>query len=126
MDEISVPLEYGYSFPLKVFSTVKPVPLSEDCLQEYKRLKDNLNLGKGELEAIAYCKMKNGIFVTNDAIARKYAIEEGVTVISLQAILRSLWKKKLKTKEEVKQILKQVKDADNLELNKEFEKEVFG
>ena len=29
-DEISAPLEYGYSFPLKVLSRVKTVPLSKE------------------------------------------------------------------------------------------------
>ncbi|MCK4647903.1 hypothetical protein KAT51_00120 [bacterium] len=55
-DEISVPIEYGYTFPLKAISTIKTVPLSNQALEEYERFRGNLRLGKGELESIAYCK----------------------------------------------------------------------
>lgn len=124
-DEISVPIEYGYTFPLKVISTIKTVPLSDQALEEYERLQENLTLGKGEIEAIAYCKIEKCIFATNDIKAREFAKGEGVFVISLQAILRALWKNKLKSKEEVKQILEKIKDADNLISSREIEKEIF-
>lgn len=90
-DEISVPLEYGYTFPLKVISTIRTVPLSNEALEE----------------------------------AREFAKREGVSVISLQAILKALWKKKIKSKEEVKQILERIKEADNLEVSREVKREIF-
>ncbi len=31
-DEISVPLEYGYTFPLKVISKIQTLPLSNNAL----------------------------------------------------------------------------------------------
>jgi len=124
-DEISVPLEYGYTFPLKVISTIESVPLSSDVLEEYGRLQKSLSLGKGELEAIAYCKVEKCIFVTNDIKAREFAKSEGVSVISLQAVLRALWKAKIKSKEEVRQILERIKAADNLAVSREVEKKIF-
>jgi len=124
-DEISVPLEYGYSFPIKVISTIKTVPLSNQALEEYGKLQENLSLGKGELEAIAYCKTEGCIFATNDIKARECAKREGVSVISLQAILKALWRKGLKSKGEVKQILGRIKEADNLTVSKVVEKEIF-
>jgi predicted nucleic acid-binding protein len=124
-DEISVPLEYGYTSPLKVISTIRTVPLSKQALEEYERLQGNLSLGKGELEAIAYCKTYKCTFATNDIKARGFAKREGVSVISLQAILKTLWKKKIKSKEEVKQILERIKDADNLAVSRDVEMEIF-
>ena len=124
-DEISVPLEYGYTFPLKVISTIKSVPLSNEVLEEYARLQKSLSLGKGELEAIAYCKVEKCIFVTNDIKAREFAKSEGVSVISLQAVLRALWKAEIKNKEEVRQILERIKAADNLAVSREIEKKIF-
>ena len=124
-DEISVPLEYGYSFPLKVFSTIKTVPLSDQALEEYIRLQGNLSLGKGELEAIAYCKTEKCAFASNDIKARKIAKSGGVSVISLQAILKALWKKKIRSKKEIKQILEKIKKADNLSVSRKVEKEIF-
>ena len=84
-DEISVPLEYGYSFPLKVMSTLKTVPLNDQALEEYIRLQGNSSLGKGELEAIAYCKTEKCAFATNDIKAREFAKSEGVFVICRQS-----------------------------------------
>ncbi|MCK4735650.1 MAG: hypothetical protein KAT65_24560 [Methanophagales archaeon] len=124
-DEISAPLEYGYTFPLKVLSTIKTVPLSKEAIEEYARFQWSLNLGKGELEAIAYCKMEKWTFATNDGRAREFAKIEGIQVFSLQAILKALWKKKLKSKSEVKQILERIKKADNLAVSKEIEKGIF-
>jgi len=124
-DEISVPMEYGYTFPLKVISTIESVPLSNDVLEEYGRLQKSLSLGKGELEAIAYCKVEKYIFVINDIKAREFAKSEGVSVISLQAVLRALWKAKIKSKEEVRQILERIKAADNLAVSREVEKKIF-
>ena len=124
-DEISAPLEYGYTFPLKVLSMLKTVPLSKEAIDAYVRFQGNLNLGKGELEAIAYCKTEKCIFVTNDERARGFAMSEGIQVFSLQAILKALWKKKLKSKGEVKQILERIKTADNLAMSKEIERGIF-
>ena len=124
-DEISAPLEYGYTFPLKVIATVKTTPLSNEALEEYGRLQENLNLGKGELECIAYCKIGKCIFATNDVKAREFAKRKEVSVISLQSILKSLWKKKIRSKEEVRQVLERIKEMDNLIVSKEVEKEIF-
>lgn len=124
-DEISVCLEYGYTFPLKVISAIKMVPLNDEALEEYTKLQNNLSLGKGELEAIAYCKVEKCIFVTNDIKAREFAKHEGVSVISLQAILKSLWKSKRKSKKEVKKILERIKAKDNLAVGKEIERKIF-
>jgi hypothetical protein len=46
-------------------------------------------------------------------------------VISLQSILKALWKKKIKSKEEVRQLLEKIKEMDNLAVSKEVEKEIF-
>jgi predicted nucleic acid-binding protein len=124
-DEISAPLEYGYTFPFKALSAIKTIPLTAEALSEYARLQENLSLGRGELEAIAYCKVKKCALATNDAKAREFAEMEGISVISLQAILKALWKKGLKSKGEVRQILERIKEADNLGVSKEVEKEIF-
>jgi len=124
-DEILAPLAYGYTFPQTVVSTIKTVPLTHKALEEYVRFQEDVTLGKGELEAIAYCKAEKCTFVTNDRKAREFAKSEGVPVISLQALLKALWKKKLKTKKEVREIFKRIKEVDNLLVKKEVEREIF-
>ncbi len=124
-DEISVPLEYGYTFPLKVISKIQTLPLSNNALKAYEKFQDNFSLGKGELEAIAYCKTEKCLFATNDIKAREFAKLKGVPVISLQAILKALMKKEIKTRKEVEHILERIKEADNLTVSKEVIKGIF-
>ena len=124
-DEISIPLEYGYVFPLNVISKIETIPLSSSALKEYERLSGSWTLGRGELEAISYCKTENGIFLTNDRKARELAKKEGVRVISLQAALRALWKTGIETKEETIKILEAIKEVDNLYISPENEEEIF-
>jgi len=121
-DEVFVPLDYGYTFPLRIH--LETVPLTKRALEIYESFRDQ-NLGKGELEAIAYCKAEGGVFITNDAKAREYAKSAGVTVISLQALLKALWKKGLKSNEEVKQLLEMIRKTDNLTVSNEVERSIF-
>ena len=124
-DEVSIPLEYGYVFPLNVISKIETVTLSPFVLKEYERLSENWTLGRGELEAISYCKSENCISLTNDRKAQELAKKEGVRVITLQAVLRALWKTGVKTKEETIKILDMIKEADNLYISPESEEEIF-
>jgi predicted nucleic acid-binding protein len=125
-EELGIPLQYGYDFPQKVFSTVRVVPLGSGVAEELIRLQAwATTLGKGEREAIAFCKAEGALFASNDAKARSSAQAEGVQVISLPALLRSLWVSGLKPKEEVRALLKRIQQADRLLVSKEVELEIF-
>jgi predicted nucleic acid-binding protein len=126
-DEISIPLQYGYAFPNSVLSQIHVIPLSGQAWEEHERLRTiGASLGKGELEAVAICKTEGMLFATNDVIARKFAQDQGVQVISLQAILRGIWQSGLRSKAEVRELLERVRKADNLEVAPEVEIEIFG
>ena len=83
-------------------------------------------MGRGELEAIALCKAEGAVFATNDLIARKSAQEQGVQVMSLQAILRGLWASGVYSKSEVRALLERIKQTDRLDVPLEVELEIFG
>jgi len=83
-------------------------------------------LGKGELEAIAICRVEGALFATNDSTARRFAQDQSVQVISLQAILRGLWQSGLRSKAEVTELLERIKRADYLEVPPKVEMEIFG
>ena len=126
-NEIAMPMQYGYTFPGEVLSRIPVVPLTEPVWQEYERLwAMGCSLGKGELEAIAFCRVEGGLFVTNDSAARRFAQDQSVPVISLQAILRGLWLSGIRSKAEVQELLEQIKKADYLEVPPEVEEEIFG
>ena len=84
------------------------------------------SLGRGELQAIALCKIEGAYFATNDAVARNFARDHGVQVITLQAILRALWISGAYSKTEVQVLLERIKDANALEVLPEVEEEIFG
>jgi predicted nucleic acid-binding protein len=124
-DEILAPLAYGYTFPLAVIGTIKTIPLTEKALENYVRFQMNAKLGRGELEGIAYCKAEKSFFATNDTKARKFAENQGVSVMSFQALLKALWKKKLRTREEVREILQEIMKNDGLMVTREIEEQIF-
>jgi len=124
-DEIMVPKEYGYEFPDRIISKVDTFPVDKDVLNEYEKYYDNTDLGKGELEAISLCKIKNHLFCTNDSKARKFAKEEGVNVISLQAVLKALWKSETLQKEEVEKLLSLLIEVDKLSIGDKTKRAIF-
>jgi predicted nucleic acid-binding protein len=126
-DEIAAPLQYGYTYPTEVLAQVPVEPLSESIWHEYERLWTvRPSLGKGELQAIAFCKAEGALFLTNDRVARRFARDQGVQVISLQALLRGLWMSGVHSKDEVRVLLERIKAADALEVPSEVETEIFG
>lgn len=125
-EEISVPLEYGYKYPSRVLSGIRTIPLTEKALLKLKQLhKERTNLGKGETEAIAMCKAEGYIFATNDLVARKFAKKQKIKVLSLQSILRAMWKIGLKSKEETKELFNEIVRSDDLRISREIEREIF-
>ncbi len=126
VDELSVPLQHGYTFPLRIFSHIPVVSVNEQVRREYRQMRaKEASLGRGELEAIAFCKIREALFATNDLLARKFAQKQGVNVISLQAILRGLWMCGVRSKAEVREILEQIKKVDRLKVSPEVEAEIF-
>jgi predicted nucleic acid-binding protein len=126
-DEITAPLQYGYTYPTAVLAQIPVVPLTEQTWQEYERLWAlRSSLGKGELQAIAFCKAEGALFATNNRVARRFAHEQGVQVLTLQAIMRGLWLSGVRSKAEVRGLLERIKEADTLEVPPEVEREIFG
>jgi len=125
-DEIAAPLQYGYAFPHKVLDRVPVVFLTDAAQEEYGQLwTAGSSLGKGEQEAIAFCKTEGALFATNDQIARNYARAQGVSVLSLQALLRQMWESGAQSRTQVRELLEQIKIADYLTVPIEVEAEIF-
>lgn len=126
-NEIAAPLQYGYTFPRRVLGRVPVASLSEQVQQEYEQLwSAGSPLGKGELEAIAFCKTEGALFATNDHAARDYAQGQGVKALSLQTLLREMWLSGMRNKAQVRELLERIKVADYLTVPLEVEAEIFG
>lgn len=125
-DELSIPLQYGYTFPIQIFSQIPVVSMNTLVTEELARLRLNTTLGRGEKEAIAFCKMETAKFATNDRLAQQFAQNYGVSIISLQAILRGLWASGMMTTVEVWELLEQIRQTDHLEVSAQVINEIFG
>lgn len=113
-EELSVSLDYGYTFPLDVFESFDIVYPSEGENKLYKEmLVGNKSLGKGELEAISICKNRGYMFSSMDFAALQFAVSMNIDVLDLQSILRALWRSGIKSKDEVKIIIREIEDKDN-------------
>lgn len=125
-DEIMVPFQYGFNFPKKVLDTIPTVVLTQEMMEDYLALSvAERSVGRGELEAIVYCRNTGALFATNDAHARAFAQAQGINVISLQAILRILWEERGWPKRQVSVLLERIRKADRLTLSPEVEAEIF-
>ncbi len=114
-EELSIPLQYGYSFPQIIFDRVELIFPTEDELSLYENFqKANQSLGKGELEALSIAKIRRAIFAANDKKAMELASKEGITVITVHTVLRAMLKKKTLDVIAVKELIKKIEDVDNV------------
>ncbi len=112
-DELSIPLEYGYSYPEDIFKKFDLVVPDKDDFTEYERLKALYPyLGKGELEALAIAKTRKCILAVNDRKAFEVACKEGITPINVHTILKTLLKK-ISNKEEMSILINRLEESDN-------------
>jgi len=113
-EELSVSLDYGYTFPLDVFESFDILYPSEEENKSYKEmLIGNKSLGKGELEAITICKSRGYVFSSMDFAALQFAVSMNIDVLDLQSILRALWRSGIKSKDEVNMIIREIEEKDN-------------
>lgn len=116
-EELTVPLNFGYTFPLNIFKNFGLVYPSKKEEQDYLKLSLNeVKLGKGELEAIIICKTRGYIFSSLDKVALSYATREGIDTIQLHSILKAIWKSGLQSRDDIKKIIKDIEEIDQTQI----------
>lgn len=116
-EELTTSLDYGYTFPVDIIRYFEVLYPSEEEYGEYQKLLiEKRTLGKGELEAISICKHRGYIFSSIDSIALRFAEENNVDTLDLHSILRSLWESGLQSKDEVKEIIREIEKKDNTKI----------
>jgi predicted nucleic acid-binding protein len=113
-EELEIPIDYGYNFPLKIFEEFAILTPNEKEQEIYRLfLKANRCIGKGELEAISICINRKYYFSSMDEVAMSFAETNDVATISLHSILRSLWESAILTKTEVHELILRMEQKDN-------------
>ncbi len=116
-EELSVAVDYGYSFPLRIFEEFTIMNPDEKEVATYREfLRSNRRIGKGELEAISICINRKYYFSSMDEAAISFAEANGVTTISLYSILRSLWESGIMKKGEVQGLISKMEQKDNTKI----------
>jgi len=119
-EELQVPLSYGYDFPKIIFEHVPVLNLKKGEQEEYRSLiREFPRVGRGELEAIAVCKHRRGIFASLDRKALDIAKANGVPVLVLGAILLEFLKRGLYSKEELEVLIREINEKDNRDIRME-------
>jgi predicted nucleic acid-binding protein len=92
-----------------------------------KRIAQTLpkKLNHGECEAIALAQNQKGRLLSNDKRAVRYCQKKGIKVLNLPNLLRLLWKSGIISQDEVRLLLKTMKDVENLILSKKTLDEIF-
>ena len=117
-EELSVPLDYGYKFPLDIFDSFDVLnPTGEENEAYREMIVINRVLGKGELEAISICKSRGYVFSSMDSAALRFAISMNVETLELHSILRALWKSGMKSKDEVRAMIRELEEKDNTQIS---------
>ena len=94
-------------FEVKELSS-EELEMATDLSQEHK------SLGQGELQCLALSLKKRAPFFTNDRKARSVALKETVSCWNLPEILRAMFLKGILTREELKQLIDDIEEKDNI------------
>lgn len=64
LDEILVPLDYGYDFPRQILARAETVSMVPDEAKDYEALRLQGKLSAADAEMIAICKRRGWVYVT--------------------------------------------------------------
>jgi len=106
--------ELGYEFVDDIFNFVKDTPMIQDELVAYHSFLSSTNLGKGELQCIAICILRNCPFITNDKKAKNFAREKDVKAWDIPDLLKALWKTGIKNKDDVAVLMDMLEQKDRM------------
>jgi predicted nucleic acid-binding protein len=115
-EELSIPISYGYKFPLEVLNNVLVLSLAGQEIEEYFILKNKYpSLGKGELESIVIAKNRGFLFCSFDKQALKLAQKEKVKSILPLALFQAI--KQLVGEEELQKLILDIEEKDRRDLS---------
>jgi len=128
-DEFFIPLavhnelikaqEIGYEFAehvigSRLFETLTLSNEEKDFVNELSWKRKSLS--SGEKEAIALCKYREYALITNDRVAKNACDENSIEFFDLGMLLKTLWKSKIMSKEEVDKLIDEIETKDKVKI----------
>jgi predicted nucleic acid-binding protein len=104
----------GFSFPDLIFKSIPVISLNQDERIMLQEIPKNRSIHFGEAEGLIISKNRNTIFLTNDSRAVRYCKDNDIKVLDLRDILLLLFKRRALTREEMKDLIRDIEDKDNI------------
>jgi len=111
--EIIRAMRLGFSFPDKIFGTVKHIALMEAEIECFQRFSQDRRIHAGEAEGLAIAKVRDSLFLTNDSQVVRFCEEYMIKVLDLKDVLILMGDKGIVTKKEMLDILRDIEVKDN-------------
>ena len=73
-----------------------------------------LSFDEGELESVALCKSRKITLLTNERSVKNWCVKEDIKYADLPDLLRACWQSKVMSKKEVKTLIDEIEDKDNI------------
>jgi len=86
------------------------------------RIVSSRNFGLGELECIALAEKTNSLLLMDDREAGRFAEEKGIVVMDIITFLLRCKLNSILSREEIKQIIQELKEEDYYEFNEDIKK----
>jgi len=112
LNELLVPLEYGYDFPRRILDQAEIVPMTLEETEDYEALRIQGRLSVADAEIIAICKRRRWIYITMDRVALRCAEEFGVRTVDLQALLEAIKRAGLLSLKQLQVLIERMEGED--------------
>ena len=73
-----------------------------------------VSFDEGELESVAACKLRKITLLTNERSVKNWCVKEDIKYADLPDLLRACWQSKVMSKKEVKTLIEEIEEKDNI------------
>lgn len=117
LDEVKRAEELGYSHAKKILKLIRKGKIKISCPREEEvDFMDKIpsSFGRGERDCVAMALKRDALIVTNERKVLNYSEENAIAHVRLNTILRKLWRDDIMGKEEVRDLILEIEEKDNL------------
>jgi hypothetical protein len=104
----------GFSFPDRIFKSIPVISLNQEERIVLQDIPKNRSIHFGEAEGLIISKSRTAIFLTNDARAVRYCMDNDIKVLDLRDILLHIFMQKILTRDEMIELIRNIEDKDNI------------
>ncbi len=73
-----------------------------------------VSFDEGELESVAACKFRKITLLTNERSVKNWCVKEDIKYADLPDLLRACWRSEVMYKKEVKTLIEEIEEKDNI------------